>query len=279
MATQLFEGKEHASLYQKYRLPPPDEILKLIFSYLEEKKGKPFGLAVDIGCGTGQSTRALAPHFERVVGTDISKAQIEEAKQASCTANTSYCVCPAEELPFEDGSVDLITAAAAAHWFNIEKFLKEANRILKPNGCMALYSYHAYMEVHYKDCSEMLTANFTEYLDSLTKYTSKHTETVHSEYEEIFNAIPYPDKQRITKMVHKLRMPVANLMGLLQSFSMFQTFLQIDPQAAKQLLQKTEQRVWNNTLYSVPPDAALGETLSVLEDRMENLYAFLEFVE
>ncbi|XP_030066046.1 putative methyltransferase DDB_G0268948 [Microcaecilia unicolor] len=242
MATQLFEGKEHASLYQKYRLPPPDEVQKLILSYLEEKKQKPFSLAVDIGCGTGQSTRALSSHFEKIVGTDISKAQIEEAKRASCASNISYCVSPAEELPFEDSSVDLITAAAAAHWFNIKKFLKEADRILKPSGCMALYSYHAYMEVHYKNCADKLTAIFTEFYDSLSKYASKNTEIVHSEYEAIFNAIPYPDKKRITKMVHKFQMPVGDLMGLFKSFSMFQTFLQIDPDAAKKLIENTEQR-------------------------------------
>nr|XP_033800098.1 putative methyltransferase DDB_G0268948 [Geotrypetes seraphini]XP_033800099.1 putative methyltransferase DDB_G0268948 [Geotrypetes seraphini]XP_033800100.1 putative methyltransferase DDB_G0268948 [Geotrypetes seraphini]XP_033800101.1 putative methyltransferase DDB_G0268948 [Geotrypetes seraphini]XP_033800102.1 putative methyltransferase DDB_G0268948 [Geotrypetes seraphini]XP_033800103.1 putative methyltransferase DDB_G0268948 [Geotrypetes seraphini] len=242
MTTQLFEGKEHASLYQKYRLPPPDEVQKLILSYLEAKKQRPFSLAVDVGCGTGQSTRALAPHFEKMVGTDISKAQIEEAKQSSSASNISYCVSPAEELPFEDSSVDLVTAAAAAHWFNIEKFLKEVDRILKPSGCMALYCYQACMEVHYKDCASKLTAIFTECYNSLAIYTSKNTEIVYSEYEAIFNAIPYTDKKRITQMVHKFQMPVADLIGLVKSFSMFQTFLQIDPEAAKKLLQKTEQR-------------------------------------
>ena len=36
-------------------------------------------MAVDIGCGTGQATLALAQHFDRVVGIDISENQISEA--------------------------------------------------------------------------------------------------------------------------------------------------------------------------------------------------------
>lgn len=49
-----------------------------------------FHLAVDVGCGSGQSTHVLASRFEKVVGTDISKAQIEAAKQAAHPPNISY---------------------------------------------------------------------------------------------------------------------------------------------------------------------------------------------
>ena len=39
-------------------------------------------LAVDVGCGGGQSTLAFAPHFKKVIGLDISAAQISEAVAA-----------------------------------------------------------------------------------------------------------------------------------------------------------------------------------------------------
>uniref|UniRef100_A0A7N4PPS8 Methyltransferase domain-containing protein n=2 Tax=Sarcophilus harrisii TaxID=9305 RepID=A0A7N4PPS8_SARHA len=90
MSTQLFQGQEHATIYQKHRFPPSQELLDIIFSYLEEKKGKPYDLVVDVGCGSGQSTQVLVPHFARVLGTDISEAQVQQARQAHSSSKVSF---------------------------------------------------------------------------------------------------------------------------------------------------------------------------------------------
>ncbi len=63
---------------------------------------------------------------------------------------------PAEELPFEDGSVDLVTTMSAFHWFDRSRFLQEAHRVLKPHGCIAILNYTMDMELSYGDCSETL---------------------------------------------------------------------------------------------------------------------------
>ena len=47
-------------------------------------------LAVDLGCGTGQNSRLLAPHFQEVVGIDVSKSQLEEARAVSGYPNITY---------------------------------------------------------------------------------------------------------------------------------------------------------------------------------------------
>lgn len=65
---------------------------------------------------------------------------------------------PAEELPFPDGSVDLLTAASAAHWFDTERFLKEAARVLKPHGCIALLGYIDEFRLHYGSCGDKLSS-------------------------------------------------------------------------------------------------------------------------
>ncbi|MGH0124745.1 UNVERIFIED_CONTAM: hypothetical protein FKN15_013064 [Acipenser sinensis] len=90
MAYRLFEGKEHASAYKKYRVSPTKEVLNLILTYLEKRKEKPFLLAVDVGCGSGQGTIGLAPHFQKVVGIDVSEAQLEEARREPGFTNVSY---------------------------------------------------------------------------------------------------------------------------------------------------------------------------------------------
>ncbi|GCC36908.1 putative methyltransferase DDB_G0268948 isoform X1 [Chiloscyllium punctatum] len=240
MASRLFEEHEHVALYLKYRLPSPFQIRNLILDYLQRKKGKPFTLAVDIGCGSGQSTRGLASYFEKVVGIDVSEAQIEEAKKVDGPDNVSYRQGLAEELGFEDSSVDLITAAAAAHWFDLEKFMKEVDRVLKPKGCLALYCYRVPFEVHYNDCSERLIQIVQQTLKALAPYESERTQIVRNEYKEIFDAITFPDKERVDSISFKQLVPVLWIKGFFESLSFYQTFQKKDPEAAKATLEMME---------------------------------------
>lgn len=95
-------------------------------------------LAVDVGCGTGQLTVQLAAHFKRVVGTDPSSDQIANAVAHD---HVRYLNAPAENIPLPDGSADLITAAQAAHWFDLPAFYGEAKRVGRKGSIVALISY------------------------------------------------------------------------------------------------------------------------------------------
>lgn len=64
--------------------------MTLRFIAIFPPKVKCFQLGVDVGCGSGQNTLLLAKYFEKVVGTDVSEAQIEEAKRAAHPVNVSY---------------------------------------------------------------------------------------------------------------------------------------------------------------------------------------------
>ncbi|XP_027746152.1 putative methyltransferase DDB_G0268948 [Empidonax traillii] len=243
MSTQMFEGKGHAAVYQKYRFAPGKELQQTILAYLQEKKAIPAELVVDVGCGTGQGTRFLAEHFKKVVGTDISEAQIQEAKETLSTPNVSYLVCPAEELPFPDASVDVLASFTAAHWFDIQKFMKEVQRVVKPGGCVAISTYTVDMSVRYGDCSEKLTKIFKECWDQILKYSHNRLKFVLENYKEIFEALPFPDKKRITDIYDGIPMTVEGVVGYMESASPYQTFLKNDPEAAKSLLQETEKRM------------------------------------
>ncbi|XP_071603017.1 putative methyltransferase DDB_G0268948 [Heliangelus exortis] len=243
MATQMFEGRGHAAVYQKYRFAPGEELQRAILTYLKEKGANPPELVVDVGCGSGQGTHFLAEHFKKVVGTDISEAQIQEARDTSSSPNVSYLVCPAEELPFEDASVDLLAAFTAAHWFDIEKFMREANRVIKPGGCVAISTYTLDMSLHYGNCSEKLTKIYKEVWDVLSKHSHSKVKHVLENYKEIFEALPFSDKKRITDIYDKIPMTVAGVVGYLESVSQYQVLLKNDPEAAKSLLQDTEKRI------------------------------------
>lgn len=95
-------------------------------------------LAADVGCGNGQLTRLLAPHFSSVVGLDPSADQIAHAVP---DGRIDYRCAPAERLALADRSVSLMTAAQAAHWFDLPAFYAEVRRTVIPRGILALVSY------------------------------------------------------------------------------------------------------------------------------------------
>ncbi len=94
--------------------------------------------ALDIGCGTGQLTAALADRFDHVIGIEPAAALIAKATPHP---RVEYRVAPAEETGLPDAFVDLIVAAQAAHWFDWPRFIAEAGRVARPGALVALVSY------------------------------------------------------------------------------------------------------------------------------------------
>lgn len=122
--------------YAEHRWGYPPKMMDDILSLCPGKS-----LALDCGTGTGQIPQMLSPTFEKVIGIDQSAEQIEHAAQGE---NISYRVNSAEDLSFlEDGSVDLLTVGTAFHWFRQEEFLKEARRVLKKDGILAIFGIKA----------------------------------------------------------------------------------------------------------------------------------------
>uniref|UniRef100_A0A3B3Y3E8 Methyltransferase type 11 domain-containing protein n=1 Tax=Poecilia mexicana TaxID=48701 RepID=A0A3B3Y3E8_9TELE len=235
MTYRLFEGKEHAASYWKYRVSPSDHLIQQVLDFLEKHRGRPFGLAVDVGCGSGQGTRILSKHFSSVVGTDVSPAQLEVALQQAKEPNVTYRQCVAEELPFADSSADLVTAMSAFHWFDRPRFLQEAHRVLKPQGCLALLNYTINMELSYPDCCKhTLNQVCKEFYAALEPYRSPHLgQSSIDLYREAYGSIPYPDKECKTQ-----ENPPA-----ISSFSSYQALLREDPQRANRLSQDITERL------------------------------------
>jgi len=138
---RFFEGDEHVKLYVDSRPSVPTKLVTKITEYLKQNRPGPFGLAVDVACGSGQSTLVLAEEgsFEKIVGIDVSPGQIREANQRSDKPeNVEFKESPAEVMPFEDASVDVVYVNMAIHWFNRDLFFTEVQRVLKSGGVLAI---------------------------------------------------------------------------------------------------------------------------------------------
>ncbi len=120
--------------YLRYRPSYPDAL----FAYLAEISPTRH-LAWDCATGSGQAAQGLSAHFEKVIATDASAAQIDSAIP---TANVHYRVASAESSGLPDHSVDLVTVAQALHWLDLERFYDEVRRVLKPGGLLAVWSYN-----------------------------------------------------------------------------------------------------------------------------------------
>jgi SAM-dependent methyltransferase len=95
-------------------------------------------LAWDAGTGNGQAAVALAAHFEQVIATEPSEAQLA---RAVAHPRVTYQVAAELAPMIADGSVDLVTVAQAVHWFDRPKFYTEVRRVLRPGGIVALWTY------------------------------------------------------------------------------------------------------------------------------------------
>ncbi|HEY3085378.1 MAG TPA: methyltransferase domain-containing protein [Candidatus Dormibacteraeota bacterium] len=94
-------------------------------------------LALDVATGTGNTAFALAPHVRRVVGLDLTREMLNEARRVAAErsiTNVDWVIGDAAHLPFQDDTFDVYVVRAAPHHFaDIDAFLAEAHRVLKPD--------------------------------------------------------------------------------------------------------------------------------------------------
>ncbi|KAI6084072.1 S-adenosyl-L-methionine-dependent methyltransferase [Hypoxylon rubiginosum] len=138
--------QEQGQTYAAWRPGYSPKLFKIIIDHHTSTGGQ-LNTVVDVGCGTGQATQDLAPYFANTIGLDPSEGMINIARSSvkSSTSPIRFEVSAAEALgtnlepPIADSSVDLLTAATAAHWFDMAGFWQNAARILKPGGTVALW--------------------------------------------------------------------------------------------------------------------------------------------
>ncbi len=131
-----FTSTEVAARYAKVRPFFHDEVVERLRKFAGVER---FRRALDVGCGTGQSSIALAAVADHVAAIDASEGMLEHAPPRS---NIAYQLGFAEQLDFGAAEFDLISAGSALHWFDQERFFAQCRKVLAPAGVLAVYNDH-----------------------------------------------------------------------------------------------------------------------------------------
>ena len=127
-----------AANYTRSTFHASSERLKEVLDLAQPQSGD---LALDVATGTGNTAFALAPFVRRVIGLDLTREMLDQARRIATErhiVNADWVIGDAARLPFGDDTFDLYVVRAAPHHFpNIHAFLREALRVLKPGRAAA----------------------------------------------------------------------------------------------------------------------------------------------
>jgi len=137
-------GKDESKRYAQLRLAYHSSVYESIITQHTATGGQLDSL-LDVGCGPGLATRDLAAYFKHATGIDAGESMIEVAQSMDMKTSTSepvvFKLTSAENMAgIGDNSIDVITAANAAHWFDMPKFWERASQVLKPGGSVAMWT-------------------------------------------------------------------------------------------------------------------------------------------
>lgn len=96
----------------------------------------PGAIVLELGAGTGKLTRELCSLGIDVIALEPVAAM--RARLAGAAPQARPLGASAEHVPCRDACVDAVIAATAFHWFDGERALAEAHRVLRPHGGLAL---------------------------------------------------------------------------------------------------------------------------------------------
>eukprot|EP01132_Coremiostelium_polycephalum_P009378 gene9378-11520_t len=215
--------------YLEFRPTYPTQLFDIIKDHLQGDRK----LAIDIGCGNGQATVEIAKFFEKAIGFEPSEGQIKNAMPGP---NIEYRQSPAEIIDLPPESVDLVTVAQAAHWFDLPVFFNETKKVLRSKGSLIIWGYGV-MRITNNEKAQALHNDL--YCNKVgMKYWAPPRKHIDNCYVNIIP--PYNDTIR-KNITFSKKMSVSNLMGYYSTWSGYNTFKKTEgdilPELKKQFLE------------------------------------------
>jgi ubiquinone/menaquinone biosynthesis C-methylase UbiE len=140
-----------ADRYDRYR-PQPPSIIQDILTRLAGVQ--PPRLVVDLGSGTGLSTRVWAERATQVIGVEPNPEMRDQAQARtaalSCAGNVRYTAGDSTRTGLPDGCADIVTCSQSLHWMEPISTFAEAARVLRFGGVFAAYDCDWPPTVHWE---------------------------------------------------------------------------------------------------------------------------------
>lgn len=194
--------------YIRYRPGYPPQVLET----LQTECGlTPQSTVADIACGTGIFTRVLLDNGSRVYGVEPNREMREAAERLLASyPNFTSMAGTAEATTLPERTIDIATAAQAAHWFDLPKARKEFARVLKPKGWAVLL---------WNERSSDTTPFLRSYEDLLLAYGTDYEQVRHEHTTDNITDFftPAPFESRVFDMRQEFTYP--ELKGRLLSSS------------------------------------------------------------
>jgi len=195
--------------YARHRPQYPEEL----FAYLSEICDE-YDSAWDCATGNGQAAVSCAKYFSHVEATDISAEQIQNG---IVHPNVHYRVCSAEHTPFASGAFDLVTVATAVHWFDLEQFYREVDRVLKRGGILAVWSY-GYFEI--EPAIDQIISR--ELLESIDPFWANGNRQVMNGYRDL--ALPFEEIRNTPSFAIQVEWTLRQLFNYIRTWSAVKRF-------------------------------------------------------
>lgn len=219
---------EQAKEYARHRPTYPPAMFDYLVSLAPTRE-----LAWDCGTGNGQAALALAERFQRVIATDASAAQIENAFPHE---RIEYRVEPSEKTTLPSESVDLITVGIAVHWFDFDRFYAEVRRVAKPQGILAVWTYHF----------PIIEPGIDRWLDHFYWETLKGYWPARIHYlEEHYKTLPFPFEEiKPPAFEMEATWGPDDLIGFVGSWSAVRKFLEAQGETAFEAQIQELENIW-----------------------------------
>lgn len=133
----VYESPRVAAAYAFARPPVHDAIVGAIRDHLALAARAE--RALDVGCGAGRSTAALAAVAQHTIGIEPVETML--AHRSRVAPDAWFLIGEGEALPFIARSFDIVTAAGSINYTQPELFLKEAARVLRRDGVLVIYDF------------------------------------------------------------------------------------------------------------------------------------------
>lgn len=219
-----------SDIYVRYRpLYPPG-----LYAYLASLTDQ-HHLAWDCGTGNGQAAVDLAAYYNKVVATDPSAKQIENA---IAHPKVEYKVEKAEHSGLKNASVDLVTVANALHWFDFNSFYREVRRVSKQRAIIAAW---ACPTPHIEPEIDKIIFNYHDNI--LNDYWLAENRLVENEYRDI--PFPFETVETPAFSIEKMA-DLDGVMGYLNTWSATQRFIERNGINPAGEVQEKLLEVWND---------------------------------